>query len=319
MSTPQHEAVYSPRLFIVIPTYNRWQEARVSLACLTKSTYENFEILLVEDACTDGTVEQCTADFPGVEILHGDGDLWWSGAINMGTKHALERGAEVIMWINDDVRVEPETIKHLVATIERNGPRSIACARIKLTDSSAPEWRGEPPPWHPEFRMNQTGELPQHGDVPIEHPPGGQGVIIPAQCFRDVGLIDALNFPHYWADHDFHYRAMHAGYKYFVAAEAVVWNVPNKPRPEIKQDFSLRWLSWFLTDRRSAMNMPTLRRLLKRHLPPREYRRVFYPILYRHVTWLSYEWLIRKPLLHKPLRALKKGLSRAVPNSSASR
>jgi GT2 family glycosyltransferase len=308
-----------PRLFIVMPTYDRWDEARLSLQCLSQSTYGNFRILLVEDACSDGTVEKCRAEFPEVEILSGPGDLWWSGAINLGTEHALARGAELVMWINDDVRVEPETIGHLVATVERNGPRSIACARIKLTDSSAPEWRGGPPPWHPEFNRRESGEVPAQGDVPIEHPPGGQGVIIPVQCFRDVGQIDVRNFPHYWADHDFHYRAMRAGYKYFIAAEAVVWNVPNKPRPEIKRDFSLGWLRWFLTDRRSAMNMPTLRRLLKRHLPPREYRRIFYPILFRHVAWLSYEWLIRKPLLHKPLRAFKKGLSRAVPHRSVDR
>jgi hypothetical protein len=56
------------------------------------------------------------------------------------------------------------------------------------------------------------------------------------------------------------------------------------------------------------MNMPTLRRLLKRHLTPREYRKIFYPILFRHLSWLSYGWLMRKPSLHKPLRALKKGL-----------
>ncbi|MDX6528255.1 MAG: hypothetical protein QOH41_545 [Blastocatellia bacterium] len=300
---------FDPRLFIVIPTYNRWDEARVSLECILGSTYRDFKIVLVEDACTDGTVERCRADFPEVEILHGDGELWWSGAINIGTQHALDQGAELVMWINDDVRVEPETIAHLVATVERNGPKSIACARIKLTDSSAPEWRGEPPPWHPEFQLSPLSALPEHGDVPIEHPPGGQGVIIPARCFRDVGLIDARNFPHYWADHDFHYRAMRAGYEYFIATEAVVWNVPNQPRQEVKRDFSLSWLKWFLTDRRSAMNMPTLRRLLKRHLPSREYRKIFYPIFLRHLSWLSYEWLIRKPALHRPLRALKKSLS----------
>jgi GT2 family glycosyltransferase len=302
-----------------MPTHNRWHEARLSLRCLQESTYKNLKILLVEDGCTDGTVEHCRTDFPEVEILHGDGELWWSGAINVGTRHALEQGAELVMWINDDVRAEPDTIEHLVATIERQGTTSIACARIKLTDSSAAEWIGRPPPWHPNFQLGPQAEPSAKGDLPIDHPPGGQGVIIPAKCFEEIGQIDARNFPHYWADHDFHYRAMRAGYKYFVAAEATVWNVPNEPRPDVKPDFSLRWMRWFLTDRRSAMNMPTLRRLLKRHLPPRDYRKIFYPIFFRHLTWLSYEWLIRKPLLHKLVRALKKGLLRAVPHNSASR
>lgn len=305
------------RVFVVIPTHNRWQEARVTLGLLLQSTYQRLTIILVDDGCTDGTAEKCGAEFPEIEILPGGGDLWWSGAINLGTEYALAQGAELVMWLNDDVQVEANTISSLVATIERNGAKSVACARIKSKDNSAPEWSGGPPRWHPDFPLVELPELRAEADLPIEHPPGGQGVLIPAQCFQEIGQVDVKNFPHYWADHDFHYRAMRAGYKYFIATEAVVWNVPNQPRHEVKQEFSLRWLGWFLFDRRSAMNMPTLRRLLKRHLPPSEYRRIFYPILFRHLAWLSYSWLTRKPLLHKPLRVLKKGLSRSVTHNSA--
>jgi hypothetical protein len=52
--------------------------------------------------------------------------------------------------------------------------------------------------------------------------------------------------------------------------------------------------------------MKALRRHLKIYLPPREYRKIFYPILRRHLLWLTYGWLTRKPLLHKPLRAIKR-------------
>ena len=277
---------------------------------LFESTYRNFKIVLVEDGCTDETVERCKQQFPQVEILHGDGNLWWSGAINLGTQYAIDHDAELVMWINDDVRVECETMSELVKTIQRQGPQSIACARIKAVDGSVAEWRGAPPPWHPEFAAYQDADeatLPQ--DVPIRHPPGGQGVMIPVACCKQIGIIDIKNFPHYWADHDFHYRAMKAGFQYFVAREAIVWNVPNKTRPAATDEFSLKGVRWFLFNRRSPMNMPTLRRLLKRHLPPAEYRRIFFPILLRHLKWLSYGWLKRKPALYAPLRAVKKTIS----------
>lgn len=305
----------TPRVFVVIPTYNRWHETEVSLGRLFESTYRNFKIVLVEDGCTDDTVAECRRKFAEVEILHGNGNLWWSGAINLGTQYAIDHDAELVMWINDDVRVEPATISELVKTIQRNGSQSIACARIKAVDGSVPEWRGAPPTWHPEFATYQLSDertLPP--DLPINHPPGGQGVMIPVDCFKQIGIIDIKNFPHYWADHDFHYRAMKAGFQYFVTREAVVWNVPNKTRPAATDEFSLSGLRWFLFDRRSPMNMPTLRRLLKRHLPPAEYRRIFYPILLRHLTWLSYGWLKRKPVLHAPLRAVKKTISGPTSN-----
>ncbi len=309
----------APRLFIVVPTYNRWDEACVSLGCLFQSTYRNFKVILVEDACTDGTVEKCRAEFPEVEIVHGDGDLWWSGAINMGTKRALELGAEVIMWINDDIRVEPETVDHLVESFRRTGETSVLCARIRLPGDEGREWRGDPPPWNPVAKTWKQPELPATGDLRIEYPPGGQGVLIPARCFREIGYVDRKHFPMNWADHDFHYRAMKAGYAYFVSPKAVVWERANKKPPEDQTIFTPRGAWWFLTNRRSYGNMRALRRHLKRCLPSREYRRIFYPFLFRHLTWLSYEWLIRTPSLHKPLRALKKGLSRAVPHNSAGR
>ena len=294
-----------PRLFIVMPTHNRWHEARISLGCLFQSTYRNFKVILVEDACTDGTVEKCRAEFPHVDILHGDGDLWWSGATNMGTKKALELGAEVIMWINDDIHVEPETLHYLIESFKRTG-KSVVCARIRLPGNDSHEWRGDPPTWHPDRGAWQPPEFPTTGDLAIEHPPGGQGVLIPAQCFRDIGFLDRANFAMNWADHNFHYRAMKAGYQYFISPRAVVWERANKEPPQSEKIFTLRGAWWFLTNRRSYGNLKALRRHLKRCLTPPEYRKIFYPILFRHLAWLSYGWLTGKPLLHKPLRAFKK-------------
>jgi GT2 family glycosyltransferase len=294
-----------PRVFAVMPTYNRWDEARVSIGRLLESDYANLHILLVEDACTDGTVEKCRAEFPEVEILHGDGDLWWSGATNMGSRHALDAGADLILWINDDIRVEPQTVGALVASHTRQGARTVVCARIVRPDGEQ-EWRGDPPPWHPAHKTWRAPELPTTGDLAIEHPPGGQGVLIPAECFREIGFLDRENFAMNWADHNFHYRAMRAGYRYFISPAAVVSERANREPPQAKNVFTLRGAWWFLTNRRSYGNMRALRRHLKRCLPPAEYRRIFYPILARHLAWLSYGWLTTKPLLHKPLSAAKR-------------
>jgi GT2 family glycosyltransferase len=150
-------------------------------------------------------------------------------------------------------------------------------------------------------------------DIAVEHPPGGRGVLIPAQCFREIGLVDSRRFPHYWGDHDFHYRAMKAGYKYFVARDAVVWNTPGKDwsAKGVTGLGSIRGTFWFLFSRRSPMNMPTLRRLLKRHLSPAEYKRIFRPLLRRHLAWLAYEWASRKSA-YKLLQSLKRRFSKSA-------
>jgi GT2 family glycosyltransferase len=305
----------SLRLIAVMPTYNRWEKARVSLGCLMKSDYRNFEIVLVEDNCTDGTVEKCRAEFPDIHILHGDGNLWWSGGANKGIEYALSEGADLILLINDDNNVEPQTVGKLVEGFLRQGEKSVICSRIRLRDSDEPEWRGRPPTWHPEHHTWQTPEFGDRAELPIEHPPGGQGVLISAACFREVGLLDRANFPMNWADHNFHYRAMKAGYKYYIAAGAIIWNYPNVEARKNRDIFTLRGAWWFLTNNKHSYgNMKALRRHLKIYLPPREYRKTFYPILWRHLLWLGHGWLKRKPLLHKPLSAIKRSI---LPNKTS--
>jgi GT2 family glycosyltransferase len=275
------------------------------LSHLLQSDCTDFEIILVEDGCSDGTVENCAKEFPGVTILHGDGNLWWSGAINKGVEYALAQGAELIVWINDDNRVEPQTLTQLLESFKRLGERSIICARTKSTETWLDEWVGEPPRWNRDFGRWIAPDLAAP-DIALEHPPGGRGVLIPAQCFREIGLIDQKTFPHYWADHDFHYRAMKAGFKYYLARDAAVWNVPNAAPEDAPDKFSLKWTRHFLFSRRSPMNIPTLRRLLKRHLPPAEYRAVYYKLSWQSLKWLASGWAARTPVVHKSLRAIKR-------------
>lgn len=302
-------STFNPRLAVIIPTHNRWHEARISLACLERSGYRNFEIVLVEDGCTDGTAENCRKEFPSVRLLHGDGNLWWSGAINMGLDYALAGSFDAVVWLNDDNRVEPETLGRLVESFERKGARSIIVSRIKTAGTEADEWTGGPPPWHAKFKEWTPPDFRSATEVAIEYPPGGQGVLIPSGAFAEVGRVDARAFPHYWADHDFHFRALRAGYKYFISTRAVVHNVPNERRPQYDTiHASLRGARWFLFDQRSSMNPVILRRMIKRHLPPRDYRQTFYPLLWQQLKWLASGWAANKPVLHKSLRFVKRNL-----------
>ncbi len=305
----QEKKTAEPRLVVIMPTYNRWYEARIALTHLLQSDYQNFEIVLIEDGCTDETVDSCRRDFPAVKLLHGDGNLWWSGAINMGIDYALQVECDLVLWINDDNRVEPQTLSRMVESFKRIGEQSVICARVKPADGSEQdEWIGNPPRWHKEFGKWTPPDL-SVSEVLVQHPPGGRGVLFPSKCFAEVGRVDNRAFPHYWADHDFHYRAMKVGYQYYLATGATLRNVPNKSRTEFGEVFTLQWSKKFLFDRRSPMNMPTLMRLLKRHLPPKEYQRTFIGLYGRTLTWLACGWAAKHKVIHASLRAIKRRIS----------
>ena len=262
-------------------------------------------VFLIDDGSTDGTSERCRERFPYVKIISGDGNLWWSGAINLGVTAALRCGADLILWLNNDNLVEPQAISTLVETYRSSPLRSVICAVNRSTATRQVEWNGAPPFWHADASMWQ-GDPGDGLNSPLRHPPGGRGVLIPAICFREVGMVDQTQFPHYWADHDFHYRAMQRGYRYFLSREATVWNRPNPSRFEEREPFTISSSWYYLTSRRSPMNVLTLRRLWRRHLPIPEYRRVFGGYVRRTLYWILTGMIARYRWLHRSLRCLKR-------------
>lgn len=262
-------------------------------------------VILVDDGSSDGTADLCRERFPEVKIISGDGNLWWSGAINLGVAEAMRSGADLILWLNNDNLVESRTISTLVDTYRGSPLRSVICAENRSTATGELEWKGEPPFWHSDASSWQD-ELVNGPGRPLRHPPGGRGVLIPSICFREVGLIDQRRFPHYWADHDFHYRAMSRGYQYLLARGATVWNRPNPPRFGNQVPFTMEWSWSYLTSRRSPMNVLTLRRLWRRHLSDPEYRRVFGGYVWRTLHWILTGMIARHEWLHRGVKGLKR-------------
>jgi len=292
------------KVAVIIPTHNRCESALRAIESLVQDNYRNKQIYLVNDGSSDNTREKVLQRYPQVIICQGNGNLWWSGAINLGLAYALKSDCNLVLWLNDDNCVDVNTINIMVDAHQQCGKNSVIASRTLSLQTKDVEWAGEPPRWHPDFQNWQMFD--SNDEIhSLQHPPGGRGVLFPLQCFVQLGLVDAHNFPHYWADHDFHYRAMKAGYNYYLVDNAIVLNSQNVPLVSEQNRFSAIGLYKFIFSRRSPMNFVTLRRLLKRHLEPDQFQQVWPSFMKSTLIWLLTEWIRRYSTILNRVKLLK--------------
>ncbi len=259
------------KLFIVIPVHNRKEATRGCLECLRAQTYPALHSVLVDDGSTDGTREMLEKEFSEVVRLEGDGNLFWTGATNLGIRYALKQGAELIVTLNNDVKIKPDYIEKLVAA-HRKHPRALI-GSINLTREESPRllYAGiiSSNPWT--AKSVKRGRLLQEyanefsGLLPTYSLPG-RGVLIPKCVFEEVGLFDERNFRHYAADYDFSLRAAETGFDLLVNMDNPVFSPyePGRAGGEM-QSFSEFFKSFFSF--RSSNYLPVSLRYNFRHHP----------------------------------------------------
>ena len=218
----------SPKVSIVTPIYNRLTYTKAYLNSLRKVDYPNFEVIIIDDASTDGSYETISIEYPEVILLRGNGNLWWAGGTNKGIRYALDNGADYILTLNNDVEVDPAFLTALFRCAEAN-PRSLVGAKIynyhkrdEVTYfGGAIDWaKGEI--YHICGRERDDPE--RFSKLQEAEWLTGMGILIKASYFNEIGFFDSNKFPQYAADADFTMRARQKGYRLLVEPNSIIWN-----------------------------------------------------------------------------------------------
>lgn len=108
-----------PLVSIIVPVYNIMEYLPRCVESLRNQTYENIEILLVDDGSTDGTGALCdrlAAEDPGIRVFHKENG-GSSSARNLGIAQAK---GDYLGFVDSDDYVEPDMYERLYRAIERN-------------------------------------------------------------------------------------------------------------------------------------------------------------------------------------------------------
>jgi GT2 family glycosyltransferase len=216
-------------LFIVIPVHNRKNFTFNCLFSLQNQTEKNFRTIVVDDGSTDGTSEMIETQFPDVILLTGDGNLWWTGATNLGIKYALANGATKIMTLNNDTIPTYNFIEKMNYWVKKY-PDSLLGAYAINSQNNEPIYGGEIIDWKTatyKSLLTKISEEDRNGLFEVTHFPG-RGLLIPKKAFTKVGLFNENLFLHYAADFDFTHNCVRNGFKVYINFDAIINIFPEE-------------------------------------------------------------------------------------------
>jgi GT2 family glycosyltransferase len=220
-----------PLVIAVVPAFNRCDKTLRFLRLFADINYPNKGVVICDDGSTDNTYHNIRLNFPDVDVLRGNGDLWWSGGTNLAIRRALDRGAEYILTINDDTVMHPDFLTEMVR-VARQNPRYIVGCRIHREDFPDRLWSIGTTPIFKGYEIFGLNFWDKRWDdikanLPDPYPVvtmAGNGVLIPRRVFEEVGFYDQEFMPQYHADSDLILRARKKGYQPVISLNSVLYN-----------------------------------------------------------------------------------------------
>jgi GT2 family glycosyltransferase/MoaA/NifB/PqqE/SkfB family radical SAM enzyme len=220
-----------PRVVVATLTWNQKSDVLECLSSLVRLDYPNYEIVVVDNGSTDGSVEAITEQFPQVSIVRNSENLGCAEGVNGEIRYALKAGADYLFIIANDAVVESSTLKELVRVAEENPRAGIVSPKVYYYGTEKRIWfaKGAKFDWVKGrffgFAQNVEDDGSFDKEEEAEFFPGGFS-LVRVEAIKKAGLLDPGYFI-YFDDSDWSYRIHRAGYAGRYAPKARAWHKPS--------------------------------------------------------------------------------------------
>jgi len=241
------------RLSVVIPAWNRRELLRACLVSVERALagLADTEVIVVDDAGTDGGAERVEREFPGVRLLRQRENGGFARAANRGMEEA--RG-ELLLLLNSDTELRAEDLRRLLDFLEEHPEYAGAVPRLVGPDGATqracmafpsfftPLFFGTPLerwwPGSPALRRYFLRDFDHLSDRDVEQPPASCWLLRRSAWSR-VGAFDE-RLELFFNDVDWCRRLAAAGGRLRFVADAVVLHHGGASTAR-REDFVVRW------------------------------------------------------------------------------
>ena len=135
-----------PKVSIVLPTYNGEKYIRESIDSVMNQTFTDWELIIVNDCSSDGTVEiinEYVKMDKRIRTIYNVINQKLPRSLNIGFREAK---GEYLTWTSDDNKYLPQAIEEMVHFLDENKNEVMVCAKMDYINENG-EYEITMPPY----------------------------------------------------------------------------------------------------------------------------------------------------------------------------
>ncbi|MFC6993633.1 glycosyltransferase family 2 protein [Haladaptatus sp. GCM10025707] len=210
---------------------------------ISLTNYENFDIVIVDNGSSDGSVPEIKSEFPELEIIENETNEGFSKANNRVMVRSLERQSDYTLLLNNDTQIIQEGwLAKLVEIGESRGDIGIVGCRV-LDPEGDVNFDGRyfpiqnlPLIRNYEYNIYQENETKEF-DFEFVDEVIGAVFLIKRELIENIGFLDEKYSPAYGEETDYCIRAWDAGYRVAYSPIAFVEHNPNQTSMKLGEEY----------------------------------------------------------------------------------
>ena len=222
----------NPLVSIIILNYNAGNLLLNCVDSVFKSTYPNFEVLVVDNISTDNSHVICKEKFEKIRLIENKENLGYCEGNNVGIRNA---NGEFIVILNPDTTVEPNWLDHLMSAYNEFGEGLYQPKFFSLNEKLVLQSTGNMLHIFGFGFARDKGKIDDGKMESIEKINYASGTcLFTSKIVLDkIGLLDPFLFL-YHDDLDLGWRAAHIGINSFYVPKSIIYHA---------ESYSIKWSS----------------------------------------------------------------------------